>query len=143
MKFQYRKLLLPSKDDFFGSAILKPIIPIQIKIKNDELDYVALIDSGADFCIFDAELGEYLGLDVRFGREKIFGGVQERGGATAFLHDVILSVGGWDYKTTVGFSYDIAERGFGVLGQKGFFDIFTVKFDILKEEIELKERDLL
>ena len=36
-------------------------------------------------------------------------------------------------------SYDIALHGHGILGQKGFFDIFTVKFDLGKEEIELKE----
>jgi hypothetical protein len=27
-----------------------------------------------------------------------------------------------------------------VVGQRGFFDIFVVKFDLLKEEIELKPR---
>jgi len=27
-----------------------------------------------------------------------------------------------------------------VVGQRGFFDIFVVKFDLLKEEVELKER---
>jgi len=30
--------------------------------------------------------------------------------------------------------------GYGVVGQNGFFDIFVVKFDLIKEEIELKER---
>ena len=45
-----------------------------------------------------------------------------------------------DYKTTIGFSYDIARHGYGILGQKGFFDIFVVKFDLIKEEIELKQR---
>jgi hypothetical protein len=47
---------------------------------------------------------------------------------------------GWDYETIVGFSYEIAKFGFGILGQKGFFDIFVVKFDLSKEEIEIKPR---
>ncbi len=98
------------------------------------------VKRGADFCIFDAEIGEYLGIDIRSGTKEIFGGIQERDGAEAFLHEVIINIGGWDYKTIVGFSYDIAKHGFGILGQKGFFDIFVVKFDLLKEEIELKER---
>ena len=34
----------------------------------------------------------------------------------------------------------IARLGYGVVGQKGFFEIFVVKFDLLKEEIELKQR---
>lgn len=69
-----------------------------------------------------------------------FGGIQERGGAEVFLHKATINVGGWDYKTTIGFSYDIARHGFGILGQKGFFDIFVVKFDLLKEEVELIQR---
>jgi len=28
---------------------------------------------------------------------------------------------------------------YGVVGQKGFFDIFTVKFDLSKGDVELKE----
>ena len=140
MKFRYHKLLLPQRSEYFGSSILKPIISVKITIGKKELNYTALIDSGADFCIFDAEIGEYLGIDVRGGRSEEFGGIQERGGAKAFLHNAVLNIGGWEYKTIVGFSYDIARHGFGILGQKGFFDIFVVKFDLLKEEIELKER---
>ena len=140
MKFKYHKLNLAPPSDFFGKFILKPIIPVKISKSDIVLQYAALIDSGADFCIFDAEIGEYLGLNVRSGQRTNFGGIQERGGASAFLHKIKVNVGGWDYETTVGFSYDIAKNGFGILGQKGFFDIFVVKFDLLKEEIELKER---
>jgi len=140
MKFRYHKLLLKTPSKFFGSSILKPIIPIQLKVDGRETRYAALIDSGADFCIFDAEIGEYLGIDIKSGVKEIFGGIQEKGESCAFLHKVVLNIGGWDYGATIGFSYDIAKYGFGILGQKGFFDIFVVKFDFLKEEIELKPR---
>lgn len=134
MKFPYRKLLLPQPSDYFGSSILKPIIPIKITAGKQEVRYAALIDSGADFCIFDAEIGEYLGLGIEKGQRVEFGGIQERSGATAFLQNVLLNIGGWEYKTTVGFSRDIARRGFGILGQKGFFDIFVIKFDLIKRD---------
>lgn len=141
MKFPYLKLLLDHRSALFGSSIPKSIIPVKISYKNNTVKYAALIDSGADFCIFDAEVGEYIGLDIKSGQKEMFGGIQESGGAAvAFIHEIILSVGGRDYKTKVGFSYDIAKHGFGVLGQKGFFDIFAVKFDLLKEEIELQEK---
>jgi hypothetical protein len=140
MKFRYFKFPLPTRSAFFGTAILKPVIPIGISYKDKKLRYDVLIDSGADFCILDGEVGDALGIEVRSGQKEIFGGIQERGGAEAFLHDVVLTVGGWDYKTTVGFSYDIARHGFGILGQKGFFDMFSIKFDLAKEDIELKER---
>ena len=140
MKFSYFKFLLDKRSDFFGSSILKPIIPIQITVDDLSVRYDALIDSGADFCIFDASLGESLGLDIRSGTEIAFGGIQQRGGATAYLHHLQIAVGGHGYTTIVGFSFDIATHGYGILGQKGFFDMFLVKFDLIKEEIELKPR---
>lgn len=140
MKFGYFKFPLTTPSEFFGSYILKPIIPVLLTIGTKKVGYAALIDSGADFCIFDAEIGEQLGLDVRNGRKEVFGGIQERGGAEAYFHEVTLAVGGYEYRITAGFSYDIAKNGFGILGQKGFFDLFTVKFDYQKEIVELKEK---
>lgn len=140
MKFDYFKFPLTNESEFFGKSVLKPVIPIKISAGTSVIRYAALIDSGADFCIFDAEIGEALGLNVRSGRQEQFGGIQDRGGAMAFVHRVIINIGGWDYKIDVSFSYDIAKWGYGILGQKGFFDIFVVKFDLSKEEVELKER---
>lgn len=70
---------------------------------------------------------------------------QEVGGITGeikpyYIHPVTIKVGGWPFDIEAGFLSDIARMGYGVLGQKGFFDIFVVKFDLLKEEIELKSR---
>jgi len=45
MKFRYKK---------YGPSILRPIIPIEIVYKDKSVPYEVLIDSGADFCIFDA-----------------------------------------------------------------------------------------
>ncbi len=137
MKFSYFKFLLPYRSEFFGSSILRPVIPIHIQVGNQKLQYQALVDSGADFCIFEASVGEELGLNVKSGDAMYFGGVQGYGGAQAFLHRVKLIVGGHEYPTTVGFSYDVGKKGSGILGQRGFFDFFAVKFDLSKEEIEL------
>lgn len=63
-----------------------------------------------------------------------------KGGAKAYIHRVSVNIGGKSYETDIGFSYDISKYGYGVLGQKGFFDMFVVIFDLEKERIELKER---
>jgi|SRR3989338_2928036 len=139
MKFSYFKLPLKERSEFFGTSILRPIIPIEIGYEGQPIKYAALVDSGADFCIFDAEIGELLGIDVRSGRKEKFGGIQSAGAGNAYLHSVVLNIGGWLYKTKVSFSYDMAPHGHGILGQKGFFDIFKVKFDLSKESIELTE----
>lgn len=140
MKFKYRRIDLCPPADFFGKFILKPIIPIKVSRGDFVVKYAALIDSGADFCIFDAGIGEYLGLNIKLGIEVEFGGIQNAAPAKAYLHQVNLEIGGIQFKVDIGFSYDISDRGYGIFGQKGFFDLFSVKFDLQKEDIELKER---
>ena len=130
MKFKYKK---------YFQGILRPVIPIEIINKDHSLHYEVLVDSGADFCIFDAEIGELLGLDITSGEKRSVSGIT---GVPEiyYAHSVTIKVGGWPYKIQAGFLPKIAQSGFGIVGQKGFFDIFIVKFDLLKEEIELKER---
>lgn len=131
MKFSYKK---------YAPGILRPVIPIEVVYKDRSVPYEVLVDSGADFCIFHSQVGEILGIDVEKGQKReLWGitGVNE----TYFIHPVIIKVGGWSHKIEAGFLPKIAlQMGYGVMGQKGFFDIFIVKFDLLKEEIELIER---
>ena len=98
-----------------------------------------LVDSGSDTCIFDAQIAGILQIDLKKGREEkvvgITGGIE-----SYYLHSVIIRVGGWPFRIEAGFLPRIASLGYGVVGQKGFFDIFIVKFDLLKEEVELMER---
>ncbi|KKS33900.1 MAG: hypothetical protein UV22_C0005G0013 [Parcubacteria group bacterium GW2011_GWA2_42_35] len=130
MKFKYKK---------YGPGIIRPVIPIEIIYKDQSVPYEVLIDSGADFCIFDAQIGDLLGIDILGGEKKEVWGITGVG-ESFYIHPVTIKVGGWPYKIKVGFLPGIARLGYGVVGQKGFFDIFVVKFDFLKEEIELKER---
>lgn len=140
MKFKYLKFPLPETSQIFGSALLKPIIPIELSYKGRKIRYGALVDSGADFCMLDGAIGEFLGIDVCAGTREVFGGVEESKGSEAFFHKVTIGVGDWKSEIVVGFSYEIANHGFCILGQNGFFDKLVVKFDFLKEEVELKER---
>lgn len=118
---------------------MRPVIPIEVQFKNRVVPYEVLVDSGADFCIFDAQIADILGINVTSGEGRKVGGIT--GAAeTYYVHPVSIKVGGWSYDIKVGFLPNIAKMGYGVVGQKGFFDIFVVKFDLLKEEIELKER---
>lgn len=113
MKFRYLKFPLEPSHPFFGNAILKPIIPIEISFQARSLRYAALVDSGADFCIFHAEIGEALGFEVRDGTRMDFGGIQDRGGAVSYLHPVTLIIGDSSLDVQVGFSYDIAHMAMG------------------------------
>lgn len=138
MKFPYRKVPLSTRSAFFGNALLKSIIPVTVQYEGHGIRYEALIDSGADFNIFHAEIGQAIGIDVKRGTRISFGGIQALDGAEGFFHDVTLVIGGHEVETRVAFSSDIASWGYGVLGQRGFFDAFHVTFDYQKSVIELK-----
>lgn len=131
MKFRYAR---------YGT-VLRPVVPIKLKFKNQEIGYHVLVDSGADMCLFSAEIGEAIGIDVKKGKQNIVVGV---GGKQSiyYLHKVNIEIGGWEYEIEAGFMYNVVGNvmQYGLVGQKGFFDIFIIKFDLLKEEIELKER---
>ena len=132
MKFNYKRY----------SSILRPVIPIKLKNKELEVGYEVLVDSGADLCIFDEQIGEAIGIDIRKGQPHEVFGV---GGKSSvyYLHKVIIEVGGWSYEIKAGFMPNVAGRvmPYGLVGQKGFFDIFVVRFDLLKEEVDLKQRN--
>ncbi len=65
MKFNYKK---------YSNLILRPVIPIKLKNKDLEIGYEVLVDSGADLCIFDAEIGEEIGINIKKGKpHEVFG----------------------------------------------------------------------
>ncbi len=133
MKFRYKKL---------RQGLLRPIIPVGVSYRGKTITQEVLIDSGADICIFDAEIGEAIGIDIESGE------VHEVGGVTGekqpyFSHVVTMTVGGWPYTIEVGFSRHLAKMGHGLVGQKGFFEQFKVQFDLQKEEIELKPHQMV
>jgi len=129
MKFRYKKF----------NGILRPVIPITLENAGKEVRYEVLVDSGADLCLFDADIGEIIGMDIKSGKPFPVAGV---GGITKYyLHRVSIEVGGHKYKINTGFLPGFSKNfRYGVVGQAGFFDTFIVKFDLAKEQIELKQR---
>lgn len=132
MKFKYKR---------YGS-IIRPVIEITLKNQDKSIRYEVLVDSGADLCIFDEEIGNYLEIDVRKGKPREVFGV---GGKYSifYVHPITIEVGGWPFEINAGFMPGVAGRvmPYGLVGQNGFFENFIVKLDLLKEEIEVKNRE--
>lgn len=129
MKYRYKK---------FGPEVLRPVIPVELEHNGMVLRYEALVDSGADMCIFPGEIGELLGIDVERGIAQSVTGVT---GVlqSYYIHPVSIRIGEVSVDVDVGFLPHMTDFGYGVLGQHGFFDLFKVKFDLQKEEIELEK----
>lgn len=53
------------KFDYVKAGVLiRPIIPVSLKLNNREIKYFALLDSGADFNIFHGEVSKLLKIDL-------------------------------------------------------------------------------
>lgn len=140
MKFPYQKLPGDPSEAFPKTKYIpRPVIPIHIINDDKRVGYHVLIDSGADYCIFHASIGEVIGLKIRNDKKMFFwgtGGVKQ----TAYFHHVHIEVGGYRHPCYAGFSYDFEKMPYGVLGQNEFFDVFTVLFDKVKGRVEIRQR---
>ena len=138
LKYDYRKFPSePSKAFPRRLSASRPVIPICLIKEEKKVRYFAIIDSGADLCIFHAQIGELIGIVVESGKLLQFNGISGEQ-LTAYFHDIKIEVGGYDFDCYAGFSRDIDNLPYGLLGQLGFFDLFNVLFDYKKERIELK-----
>lgn len=142
MKLAYKKIRIEPTPAFpKRKYYLRPIIPIRLSYKNQAIRYEALLDSGADFCIFHAEIGDFLQIPIVKGEREIFGGIVGQS-STAYFHNLDITIAGNRYKNIpIGFSYDISPHGYGILGHYAFFDLFRIILDVKKEQIELREKN--
>jgi len=109
---------------------------------NERFYFDSLIDSGADFCVFPANLGEAAGLNVFEGKNAITFGVG--GKETLYFHkvkvEVIIKDEPWIFECRAGFSIKLNAKGIGFLGRDGFFDLFQeVSFNQKVKMFRLKE----
>ena len=133
MKFKYKK---------YGPKYIRPVINIRVANKDGSKSrrYEVLIDSGADLNIFDAEIAELLDINLESGQPAFVYGITSGEAEPFYIHEISLDIGGHKFKSYAGFKRGL-KNSYGNVGQVGFFDEFVVKFDLLKEEIELKERN--
>jgi len=129
MKFPYFTL---------AKNLKRPIIPLVVKANGKEVKYFGLVDSGADLNLFHGEVAELLDIDIQSGKAGQISGITSGESQQFFVHSVVLNIGGWDFKSEVGFMPKLSRNGHGLLGQIGFFNLFKkVSFSKNKHEIEL------
>lgn len=127
MKFRYKRIT---------PTLIRPIIPVVLIYNGKSIAYEALVDSGADMCVFPAQIGELVGIDIKDGQRGSLGGVIGKSGEL-YYHDIILSIGGNETRLRAGFTYE-KKFDHGFLGQSGIFSIYVVQFYYRKGVIELR-----
>jgi len=88
----------------------------------------AVVDSGADACLFPLKVALGLGFDPTQMPKSMTGGVGTVSNVT-YHATVTLQIGtGIRFTTEVGFTEGMNRAGFGLLGQQGFFENYNVEF---------------
>ncbi len=121
------------------SGVIRPIIPVEVGFGSQRIQIEALVDSGADICVFDAAVAEYLGIDLMKGTPTEVAGVTGVP-ELLFVQSVDLLVGPWQRTVPIGFLARMGQYGYGVLGQQGLFDWCDVTFRYQEQQIELRAR---
>ncbi len=112
----------------------RPMIPVQLSHQDKSIVVHALVDSGADHCIFPADVAEYLGHRLKSGEKRKFQGIG--GDIHGYLHQNYLKLLGKSIRCNIYFSEEYND--FGLLGQREFFSNFKVTFDYKNKKLIVK-----
>ena len=115
-EFQYRDF---GADSFFPALDVTLIRP-----NGEEEDLVAIVYTGAKYCLFSGLRAAPIGLDLMDGRREILSGLA--GQLVAWTHPVELEIFGTRFRCEVGFSEQPIPRE--LLGRHSVFDQVRLAF---------------
>lgn len=126
------------------TQIRRPILRLTLERGNRRVASLALVDSGADECIFPASLGAVLGVPIPNPNVLVFSGSANQP-QNAYFDKVHVRV--WTFASPpqlafhfdlyAGFCDTLEHVGLGLLGQNGFFSRFKVNMDHAHDSMEI------
>ena len=138
----YKRVATDQRGDFSRSVRYVPIIDTTLEYNKKRLQgtFDSVVDSGADYCVFPAEYGVSIGVDIEKGKRLPTHGVGGR--EILYFHTIrgIVNIEGefFQFKCFAGFSRKMNQRGVGLLWRKGFFNLFSkVTFNEDKRNLHL------
>ena len=140
----YTKIIIPAQGKTPEKIIYSPRFETYLfhGAKQTNFSFYSLIDSGADFCVFPSRFGELMDIDIKEGEAISSFGVG--GKETFYFHrikvGIVIKNEIWKFESRVGFSYKMNDKGTGLLGREGFFDLFSeVSFNQKKKMFKFEE----
>ena len=98
-------------------------VAVTLGLNQVQVTCEAKLDTGSSVCLFARDLGERLGLDIGSGLRLTIGTVTGR--FVAYMHEVHLSVGGFEFNALVGFA-EAPHLSRNILGRRGFIERMVV-----------------
>lgn len=110
-------------------AMWVPMLQVRVGHNHQRTPRIpAVVDSGSPWCLFQADVADYLGIKVESGVESVVSGITRTSPESVYFHPVQLYVeSDWIISVMAGFCKKLAVAA--ILGRNGFFENFRVKFD--------------
>jgi hypothetical protein len=144
MDFSYVTLPTNPSDAFPQRTFLKrPTLKIKLEKNGRKIVVWALVDSGADCCIFPASMAKALNIQIPNQRSSQFSGTADAP-QMAYFETVRATL--WNdspdtdpltFDLDAGFCDTLEHVGLGLLGQDGFFSRYIVTFDFANSVIRI------
>lgn len=109
-----------------------PVVEITLSGSQNEITLKALVDSGASFSVFRAEIAHDLGINIEKGKPVYLTGIGGR--ILGYLHTLRVRVGGKRFRLKVIFSREFTVS-LNILGRDNFFLPFFVTFAERKKKV--------
>lgn len=138
ISFKYKSIKRPDKNE-----VKTPSIPIMLKGNSPTwIEFVALLDSGADLSVIPQDVAELLNLDLSGKKEKSSG----IGGEVEVINTKMtlnIKKKHEDYTFVIPVQVILGESKVPILlGRKGFFDQFKITFEQKNERVFLRKVNL-
>jgi hypothetical protein len=134
--FRYTENVLDPSEPFpRGLIVRRPLLVVKLVAATGiSHDCLVCPDTGSDHCVFPLSFARIMGLDPATLKSNRAIGV---GNDANVMHYELITIKmdfGLGFEAYVGFTDGLDEIGYGLLGQVGFFDKYTVLFDYSASE---------
>lgn len=144
LRIPYTEIPVPPTEAFPDQTVRHyPVLKTWLGYQGGVLpfDFLSVIDSGADNCIFPAIYGRRLGIEIESGKKYPYVGATGLG--LAYFHEVKVLIEieqkRYRFDCYCGFTDGLSDMGVGLLGRHGFFELFqSVKFIQNEKLVELE-----
>jgi hypothetical protein len=96
--------------------------------------FEAVIDTGATRCMFNADIGRYIGLDIESGDMEETQGISMI--SKVYVHEIAIYVPGGPINIRAGFMENLSVPG--LLGMNGFFENFVVTINLAELAFDIE-----
>ncbi len=141
LSFKFRKEMLED-----GSYSYRPVIPVKFINGTRFLNSFVLLDSGADITVLTWGHAVILGLKLSKEKSKLYGFKEE---ASVYESAVEIEIGSGRLAKRISVPVLVLseeeprQENDAVIGLRGFFDEFDIRFKLASNKIEMKPVDAL